>query len=145
MSILSMLFSHGSFAELFHHLNKSVMMCLRVKVQCANCFDLSRNKSDWHSISIFAGHNRPLPYIVDCASFCQCAGGIIFKSKARTPRLAYTRELNYFDLSRVSLVHRETLFFLFLYLQRTIRQQAQSVCFYSAGQRSVVISVVCTR
>lgn len=67
MSILLTLFSHGSLAKLFYHLNKPVMMCLRVNVQCTNCFDLSRNKSDWHFISIFAGHNRPLPCIADCA------------------------------------------------------------------------------
>lgn len=69
MSILSTLFSRAAaLQELFYHLNKPVMMCLRVNVQCANCSDLSRNKSDWHFIFIFAGHNRLLPCIVEPAS-----------------------------------------------------------------------------
>jgi len=84
-------------------------MYLRVNVQCANCFDLSRNKSDWHFIFIFAGHNRPPPYIVDlCAPFRRYAGDIIFTSKART---VHARVENYFDLSRVLLIYREMLFF----------------------------------
>lgn len=69
MSILSTLFSRAAaLQELFYHLNKPVMMCLRVNVQCANCSDLSRNKSDWHFIFIFAGHNRLLPCIVEPVS-----------------------------------------------------------------------------
>jgi len=93
------------------------MMYLRVNVQCANCFDLSRNKSDWHFIFIFAGHNRPPPYIVDlCAPFRRYAGDIIFTSKART---VHARVENYFDLSRVLLIYREMLFFF--YFPRTMR------------------------
>lgn len=83
MSILSMLFSCSSIAKLFYRLNKLVMMCLRVNVQCANCFDLSRNKSDWHFIFIFAAHNRPPPSLTH-VPLCRYAGGIIFKSEART-------------------------------------------------------------
>jgi len=97
MSILSMLFSCSSIAILFYRLNKLVMMCLRVNVQCANCFDLSRNKSDWHFIFIFVAHNRPPPSLTH-VPLCRHARGIIFKSKART---VPARTENYFDLSRV--------------------------------------------
>lgn len=65
ISILLTLFLRAAaLRKLFYHLNKPVMMCLRVNVQCANCSDLSRNKSDWHFIFIFTGHNRLLPRIV---------------------------------------------------------------------------------
>lgn len=107
MSILSTLFSRGSFAELFYHLNKPVMMCLRVNVQCANCFDLSRNKSDWHFISIFPGHNRPLPCIGDscppCVSLCQHAGGVVFKK--RRERVPHTHTFSRARASRIILIY----------------------------------------
>lgn len=155
MSILSALFSHGSVAELFCQPNKPAMMCLRVNVQCANCFDLSRNKSDWHFISIFVGHNRPLPCIVERAAVLSVRRRYYFQKRG-----AYApREPNYFDLFRVSLIHRKTLFFFpvayfFFYLRFFFISRAHThthtvcgsgcnlFCFYSAGQRSVVISAV---
>lgn len=133
---ISTLFLRGSFAELFYHLNKPMMMCLRVNVQCANCFDLSRNKSDWHFISIFARHNRPLPCIAD--PFRQHTPTVLF-SKAN--RVAHTHGPNYFDLSRVLLIHHETLFSFFLF---PVLQWAQSICFYS-GQATFCCHQRCAR
>lgn len=132
ISILSTLFScAAALRKFFYHLNKPVMMCLRVNVQCANCFDLSRNKSDWHFIFIFTGHNRLLPRIAGVPF--RLIHSIIFKSEA------HTRESNYFDLPHVLLIHCGTLFyfFLFFYFSRTMRSNL--FAFISAGWHSVVI------
>lgn len=76
-------------------------------------------------------------------------------SKAK--RVRAPREPNYFDLFRVSLIHRKTLFFFpshFFYLRFFFISCARTYahtqcdggrnlfCFYSAEQRSVVISAV---
>lgn len=136
MSILSTLFSCSSIAELFCHLNKPVMMCLRVNVQCANCFDLSCNKSDWHFIFIFAAHNRPLPHIVDPCPVLSIRRRYYFQ-KQSAYRPCVNRELLWFT-SR--FINREMLFF-FIFRAQCGRGRVQSICFYS-GQHSVVISVV---
>lgn len=123
ISILSTLFScAAALRKFFYHLNKPVMMCLRVNVQCANCFDLSRNKSDWHFIFIFTGHNRLLPRIAGVPF--RLIHSIIFKSEA------HTRESNYFDLPHVLLIHCGTLFYFFFIFLFFTHNADQSICFY---------------
>lgn len=127
-------------------------MCLRVNVQCANCFDLSRNKSDWHFISIFVGHNRPVPCIADRAPFCR---RYYFQKRNARTRCSRTRQPNYFDLFRVSLIHRETLFFFvvafffsfffylrFFFISRTHNAVAGAIYFAFIRPSSVLLSSV---
>lgn len=111
MSILSMLFLCSGIAELFCRLNKPVMMYLRVNVQCANCFDLSRNKSDWHFIFIFAGHNRPPPYIVNLCPVSSIRRRYYFHKQSAYCACA-SRELLWF-ISRFINISRNVIFFLF--------------------------------
>lgn len=130
-----MLFS-CSIAELFCRLNKPVMMCLRVNGQCANCFNLSRNKSDWHFIFIFAAHNRPPLYIVEsCVSRFVDMPTVLF-SKAK--RVAYTRRELLWFISHFINISRNIIFFIF----RAQCVRADTIYLLLFRSDSVVISIV---